>query len=97
MNNWPTAPEVASPEKLDAGLTLFVQVRNRTLGFVLAVMAIDFRDKRELGALGRIGKALREDLEMLRQRPAPERWVDLLNRLNEEEQRPKPRHDNPRP
>ena len=54
---------------------------------VLVGMAIDFRDKREVGALARIGKALREDLERLRHGPPPERWTDLLKRLNDEENR----------
>jgi hypothetical protein len=54
---------------------------------VLAMMAIDFRDKSEVGAVARIGKTLRDELERVGHAPAPERWVDLLKRLNKEEDR----------
>ena len=40
---------------------------------------------RETPVLDRIGKVLHETFDDFRREPLPERWVDLLNRLNAEE------------
>ncbi len=39
----------------------------------------------ETPVLERISKVLHEALEDIRHEPVPERWVDLINRLNAEE------------
>jgi hypothetical protein len=46
----------------------------------------DISHQREEHLLDQVGKALRDSLENLRQIPVPERWVDLLKRLNAEEE-----------
>jgi hypothetical protein len=51
------------------------------------MMAAETGHTHEIGTIRRIGKALREDLELLRHWPPPERWIDLLKRLNAEEDR----------
>ena len=45
----------------------------------------DVRHTQELGVLDRIGRVTQELLESIRHQPIPERWIDLLNRLNAEE------------
>jgi hypothetical protein len=37
--------------------------------------------------LGRIGRALHQTLDEIVNAPLPERWIDLINRLNAEEDR----------
>ena len=45
----------------------------------------DVRHTQVLGVLDRIGRVAHELLESIRHQPIPERWTDLLNRLNAEE------------
>ena len=47
----------------------------------------DVRNRQELSLLDRLGRLLQEMLDSTRQQPIPERWTDLLNRLNAEEPR----------
>jgi hypothetical protein len=56
-------------------------------------------DIRHIGApdlIDRVGRALRRSLESFQQSPVPERWVDLLKRLNEEERSRRERDGCPR-
>jgi hypothetical protein len=39
-------------------------------------------------AIGRIGRALHQTFDEIVHAPLPERWVDLINRLNAEENSP---------
>ena len=48
------------------------------------VMA-DVKQERGTQPADRVGRVLQDALEGVRQLPVPERWVDLLNRLNAEE------------
>jgi hypothetical protein len=45
----------------------------------------DVRHTQEPSILDRIGRMVHELLESIRNQPIPERWTDLLNRLNAEE------------
>ena len=45
----------------------------------------DVRHTQELSVLDRIGRAVHELLETVRRDTIPERWTDLLERLNAEE------------
>jgi hypothetical protein len=54
------------------------------VGLVLPSMT-DTQHIQEPPLLERIGKALQERLDDIVQEPLPERWTDLIHRLNAEE------------
>jgi Anti-sigma factor NepR len=47
----------------------------------------------ELSVLKRIGDTLRANYEAMAKQPAPERWVDLINHLDDEERAQRERQD----
>ena len=61
-------------------------VRNRTGLLLLFSMAeIHWKPGAQPSGLERIGKVLRETVQVVRHEPLPERWVELIKRLNAED------------